>query len=112
MRTSDQTRPETLLAAMNTFFADMVILPPAVLAQEERPFQPPLLASAHRQSCLRHITAGLLSSGGGCARHTPVLRPPTAHGWKLLRRYPFCVLLGLFQFLAASAVVDNASIMP
>ena len=46
MRTSDQTRPETLLAAVNTFFTDMVILPPAVLAQEERPFQPPLLASA------------------------------------------------------------------
>ena len=43
MRTSDQTRPETLLAAMNTFFADMVILTPTVLTQEERPFQPPLL---------------------------------------------------------------------
>ena len=38
MRTSDQTRPETLLAAVNTFFTDMVILPPAVLTQEERPF--------------------------------------------------------------------------
>ena len=45
MRASDQTRPETLLAAVNTFFTDMVILPPAVLAQEERPFQPPLLAA-------------------------------------------------------------------
>ena len=33
MRTSDQTRPETLLAAVNTFFTDMVILPPAVLTQ-------------------------------------------------------------------------------
>ena len=31
MRTSDQTRPETLLAAVNTFFTDMVILPPAVV---------------------------------------------------------------------------------
>ena len=50
MRTSDQTRPETLLAAVNTFFTDMVILPPAVLTQEECPFQPPFLASAHMQS--------------------------------------------------------------
>ena len=38
MRTSDQAYPETLLAAVNTFFADIVILPSAVLAQEERPF--------------------------------------------------------------------------
>ena len=50
MRTSDQTYPETLLAAVNTFFADMVILPPAVVTQEERPFQTPVLASAHK-SC-------------------------------------------------------------
>ena len=48
MRTSDQTRPETLLAAVNTFFTDMVILPPAVLTQEERPFQTPFLAPAHK----------------------------------------------------------------
>ena len=47
MRTSDQARPETLLAAVNTFLADMATLPPAVLAHEERLFRPPLLASAH-----------------------------------------------------------------
>ena len=70
MRTSDQTRPETLLAAMNTFFADMVILPPAVLAQEERPFQPPLLASAHRQSCSGTSRPGFLPSGGLCSAHS------------------------------------------
>ena len=51
MRASHQARPETLLAAVGAFPAGVVILPPAVLAQEERPFQPPLLASAHRQSC-------------------------------------------------------------
>ncbi len=70
MRTSDQTRPETLLAAMNTFFADMVILPPAVLTQEERPFQPPLLASAHRQSCSGTSRPGFLPSGGLCSAHS------------------------------------------
>ena len=57
MRTSDQARPETLLAAVNTFFTDMVILLPAVLAQEECPFQPPLLALAHRQSCSASIAS-------------------------------------------------------
>ena len=70
MRTSDQTRPETLLAAVNTFFTDMVILPPAVLAQEERPFQPPLLASAHRQSCSGTSRPGFLPSGGLCSAHS------------------------------------------
>ena len=45
-----QHRPETLLAVMDTVLADLVILPPAILTQEEGPFQPPLLAPAHR-SC-------------------------------------------------------------
>ena len=70
MRTSDQTRPETLLAAVNTFFADMVILPSAVLAQEERPFQPPFLASAHRQSCSGTSRPGFLPSWGLCSAHS------------------------------------------
>lgn len=57
---------------------------------------------------LRHITAGLLSLRGFVLGTLPfcVLQPLT--DGRLLRRYPFCVLLGLFQFLAASAVVDNA----
>ena len=78
MRTSDQTRPETLLAAVNTFFADMVILPPAVLTQEERPFQPPLLASAHRQSCSGTSRPDFLPSGGLCSAHSrfPYTVPP------------------------------------
>ena len=48
MWASHQVRPETLLAAVGAFPAGVVILPPAVLSQEERPFQPPFLASAHR----------------------------------------------------------------
>ena len=64
MRTSDQTRPETLLAAVNTFFADMVILPSAVLAQEERPFQPPLLAhSRHEKTLLSSVWSGMRGQG-------------------------------------------------
>ena len=73
MRTSDQTRPKTLLAAVNTFFTNMVILPPAVLAQEERPFQPPLLASAHRQSCSGTSRPGFLPSGGLCSAHLSLI---------------------------------------
>ena len=70
MRTGDQTRPETLLAAVNTFFADMVILPSAVLTQEERPFQPPFLTSTHRQSCSGTSRPGFLPSWGLCSAHS------------------------------------------
>lgn len=46
MRASRQAHPEALLAAVGAFPAGVVILPPAVLTQEERPFQPPFLFSA------------------------------------------------------------------
>ena len=70
MRTSDQAHPETLLAAVGAFPAGVVILPPAVLAQEERPFQPPFLASAHRQSCSGTSRPNFLPSGGLCSAHS------------------------------------------
>ena len=70
MRASHQARPETLLAAVGAFPAGVVILPPAVLAQEERPFQPPFLASAHRQSCSGTSRPGFLPSGGLCSAHS------------------------------------------
>ena len=50
MRTGHHHRPETLLAGMDTALAELVVLAPAVLAQEERPFQTPFLAPAHK-SC-------------------------------------------------------------
>ena len=56
---------------------------------------------------LRHITTGLLASGA-YVRHTPVLRPPTSHGWKASPALSVLRTPGLFQFLTASAVVDNA----
>ena len=57
---------------------------------------------------LRHITAGLLALRGLVLGTLPfcVLQPLT--DGRLLRRCPLCVLLGFFQFLTASAVVDNA----
>ena len=70
MRTSNQSRPKALLAAVGTFPAGAVILPPAVLAQEERPFQPPFLASAHRQSCSGTSRPGFLPSWGLCSAHS------------------------------------------
>lgn len=40
--------PKTLLAGMDTALAETIILPPAVVPQEEGPFQPPFPAAAHR----------------------------------------------------------------
>ena len=48
VRTGQHHRPETLLAGMDTALAEFVILASAVLAQEERPFQTPFLAPAHK----------------------------------------------------------------
>ena len=48
--TGDENSPKTLLAGVDTALADLVILAAAVLTQEKSPFQPPLLAPAHR-SC-------------------------------------------------------------
>ena len=70
MRASRQAHPEALLAAVGAFPAGVVILPPAVLTQEERPFQPPLLASAHRQSCSGTSRPGFLPSRGLCSAHS------------------------------------------
>ena len=50
MGTGDEDRPEALLAGMDTALADLVVPAAAILPQEEGPFQPPLLAPAHR-SC-------------------------------------------------------------
>ena len=99
MRTSDQTRPETLLCSHEHIFADMVILPPAVLAQEERPFSPP-------------VGRSFLPSGA-CAQNTPVWHLLTAHGWKASPALSVHRTPELFQFFTASAVdaVDHAMII-
>ena len=47
MRTGQHHRTETLLTGMNAALTELVVLAPAVLAQEERPFQTPFLAPAH-----------------------------------------------------------------
>ena len=48
MGTGYQDHPETLLAVVGAATANLVVLPPAVLAQEEGPLLPPFLAPAHR----------------------------------------------------------------
>ena len=48
MRTGQHHRPETLLAGMGAALTELVILTPAILAQEERPFQTPFLAPTHK----------------------------------------------------------------
>ena len=54
MGTSYQLRLETLLAVMGAALAYLVILPPAILPQEEEPFQPPF-ASSGRSMTLRPV---------------------------------------------------------
>ena len=48
---------------MDTALTELVVLAPAILAQEERPFQTPFLAPAHAsvQRCLHpaRVSAGL-----------------------------------------------------
>ena len=48
MGTGDENCLETLLAGVDTTFADLVVLAAAVLPQEEGPLQPPLLAPGCR----------------------------------------------------------------
>ena len=45
MGTGDENCLETLLAGMDTALIELVVLAPAVLAQEERPFQAPFFYS-------------------------------------------------------------------
>lgn len=62
--TLDDICPEALLAGMNTTLAYLVICSPAVLAQEERPFQPPFLTPAHRSPCSGVFLPGFFGSEG------------------------------------------------
>ena len=62
MGAGDKNHPEALLAGVGAALADLVILSAAVLAQEESPFQPPLLAPAHR-SCSGGFFWWALSGG-------------------------------------------------
>ena len=49
--TYNHFRPGTLFTRMDAGLAELIILPSAITAQEERPFQMPLLASAHSSPC-------------------------------------------------------------
>ena len=68
--TLHQLCPEALLAGMDTAHADFVILPPAVVAQEEVPFQPPFLAPAHRSPCSGVLRPLRWFSGLGLSAHS------------------------------------------
>ena len=60
--------PEALLAAICTVLTKWMILPPPVPTQEERPFQMPFLASAHRSSRSGAFRLGV--STFGCLSHS------------------------------------------
>lgn len=66
MWAGNQMYPETLFTAIYAVLTEWMILPPPISTQEERPFQPPFLASAHRSSrsgasLLGAITFGCLA---------------------------------------------------
>ena len=64
MRAGHHHRPEALLTGMGATFAELVILASAVLAQEERPFQTPFLAPAHKSPSTGGFFYGAGLSGG------------------------------------------------
>ena len=61
--TDNNLCPETLLADVGAGLTELIILPSAVASQEERPFQPPFLASAHRVPCSGAPFSGCFVSG-------------------------------------------------
>ena len=79
MRTGQHYCPETLLAGMDTALAKLVILASAVLAQEERPFQTPFLAPAHKSPS----TGGFFYGAGLSALSFPSFPTVWEIGFKL-----------------------------
>ena len=62
--------PETLLAGMDAALTELVILAPAVLAQEECPFQTPFLAQAHKSPISGGFFCGAGLSGAFRSAHS------------------------------------------
>lgn len=85
MGTGHHHRPKTLLAGVNTAFAELIALMPAVLAQKERLFQTPFLIQAitHPASV---ASSAVRASLGLSAPRTPVSRPPATPGWRAFLR--------------------------
>ena len=94
MGTGDEDCPEALLAWVDTALADLIVPAAAVLPQEEGPFQPPLLAPAHR-SCSGGFSLLSLVRGLALAALPLGLRQPFPDGGLLLRRGPARLTLGL-----------------
>lgn len=70
MRTGHHYHPETLLAGMDTALAELIVLAPAVLTQEERPFQTPFLAPAHKSPSSGGFFCGAGLSGPFRSAHS------------------------------------------
>lgn len=100
MRTLYQRCPEALLAAVNTALADLVILPSAVLAQEEGPFQPPFFTSAHRLPSSGGFFCGAALSGNFRPAHSRLASS---------RRSMMDGFLSGAIFAAASFALSNSS---
>lgn len=70
MGTGNDFCPKTLLAVVSAGFAELIILPSAVAAQEECPFQTPFLTPAHREPCSGVPFSGCFASGAFRPAHS------------------------------------------
>lgn len=68
--TGNHFYPETLLAVVGAGLTELVVLPPAIASQEERPFQTPFLTSAHREPCSGAPFSGCFASGAFRPAHS------------------------------------------
>ena len=108
MRAGHHHRPEALLTEMDTALTELVIPASAVLVQEERPFQAPFLASAHKLSNSGGFFCGAGLSGPFRDPHSRFASSsPLSDRGLFLRRGPARLGLGLLQFLTTAAVVDD-----
>ena len=106
MGTGDKDCPEALLAGMDTALADLVISAAAVLPEEEGPFQPPLLAPAHR-SCSGGFFCWALSGGLRSPHSRLASASRSRMEGALLRGAPMRFALGLLLLLTFAAVVQH-----
>lgn len=70
MGTGYYFHPEALLAGMGAALAELMVLPSAVVPQEEGPFQTPFLTPAHNSPSSGTSRPGRFPSGGLCSAYS------------------------------------------
>ena len=60
----------TLLAITDAGLAERIVLPSAIISQEESPLQPPFFTAAHKSPCSGTSRPGCFPSGDFCLEHS------------------------------------------